>query len=292
MKTSHRFLTKEVKEYAMNKGVDLIGIAPVDRFDHAPMMLHPQSLLPEAQSVIVMAMHYINTAVDQWGKAPSDSMMSYQNVNILISSELASLSLKLAYFLEKKGHLALPIAQSLFWRYKPYKGLEAFVAEFSHRHAAVAAGLGEFGWNGLLLTPEYGPRQRLVSVITSANLEPDPLYDGPCLCDKCMKCVELCPMNAISDNNPVNVTIGEKTFEYAKIDKLRCAWLETVGLAREAGTNLLGFDTDIRPPKTITIEDFSAAVEKRDPLLKLYSDTQRPPWCSRCLRFCLPPHLR
>jgi epoxyqueuosine reductase QueG len=290
MKTSCQLLTREIKEYLRNKGADLVGVASVDRFDRGPVMLHPQSLLPEARSVIVVAMHYVNTAVDQWGKAPSDSIMAYQNLNILVASELASISLRLAYFLEKKGHLALPIAQSLFWRYRSYKGLGPFVAEFSHRHAAVAAGLGEFGWSGLVLTPEYGPRQRLVSVITNADLDPDPLCERPSLCDECMKCVELCPVSAFSTTKSVQVTIGEKTFRYARLDKLRCAWLETVGLAREAGTHLLGFDTDIRPPKDITIDNFAAAVEKRDPLLKLYSDSQRPPWCSKCLRVCLSAH--
>jgi len=39
----------------------------------------------------------------------------------------------------------------------------------------VRAGLGEFGRNNLALTPEYGPRIRFNSVITSAKLEPDPI---------------------------------------------------------------------------------------------------------------------
>ena len=46
---------------------------------------------------------------------------------------------------------------------------------FSNRHAAVRAGLGEFGLNNVVVTPEYGPRVRFNSVITQAELEPSPL---------------------------------------------------------------------------------------------------------------------
>jgi hypothetical protein len=56
----------------------------------------------------------------------------------------------------------------------------------------VAAGLGEFGLNNLLLTPQYGPRVRLESMITTAELAPDPLCEGPiCLgVDACGVCLE------------------------------------------------------------------------------------------------------
>ena len=37
---------------------------------------------------------------------------------------------------------------------------------FSHRHAATRAGLGEFGYNNIVLTPQFGPRQRFNSIIT------------------------------------------------------------------------------------------------------------------------------
>ena len=55
---------------------------------------------------------------------------------------------------------------------------------FSHRHAATRAGLGEFDYNNVVLTPQYGPRQRFNSIITEAELVPDPLIDSPiCLRD-------------------------------------------------------------------------------------------------------------
>lgn len=45
------------------------------------------------------------------------------------------------------------------------------MALFSNRHAAVAAGLGEIGWNGFCLTPDNGPRQRFVHYPGCRSLE-------------------------------------------------------------------------------------------------------------------------
>jgi hypothetical protein len=64
---------------------------------------------------------------------------------------------------------------------------------FHFRIAAFCCGLGEIGWSKLFLTPEFGPRQRFAFMLTDAPLEPDPLYDGPPLCDRCMACVARVP---------------------------------------------------------------------------------------------------
>ncbi|MFN2229693.1 MAG: hypothetical protein ACK2VA_07985 [Anaerolineae bacterium] len=70
---------------------------------------------------------------------------------------------------------------------------------FSHRHAATRAGLGEFGYNNIVVTPQFGPRQRFNSIITEAKLEPSPLLEKPvCLRDACMLCQKACYMGAIT----------------------------------------------------------------------------------------------
>ncbi len=68
----------------------------------------------------------------------------------------------------------------------------------SHRHAATRAGLGEFGYNNLVLTRKFGARQRFNTVVTDAELVPDPLITAPiCLRDKCMLCMKARHMDAI-----------------------------------------------------------------------------------------------
>ncbi|MEJ2202679.1 MAG: 4Fe-4S dicluster domain-containing protein [Gemmatimonadota bacterium] len=62
------------------------------------------------------------------------------------------------------------------------------------------AGLGEIGRMGLLLTPRLGPRVRIAVVTTDLPLVPDPRRPDPTVidfCDRCRKCAEACPGDAI-----------------------------------------------------------------------------------------------
>ena len=69
----------------------------------------------------------------------------------------------------------------------------------SHRHAATRCGLGEFGYNNLVLTKQFGARQRFNTLVTDAPLVPDPLISEPiCLRDKCGLCLKACYMGAIT----------------------------------------------------------------------------------------------
>ena len=70
---------------------------------------------------------------------------------------------------------------------------------------AIDAGLGELGRNGLLITPQYGPRVRLCKIFTDLPLKPDkPIEFGVKeFCKKCKLCAEHCETDAISmDDEP------------------------------------------------------------------------------------------
>ena len=56
------------------------------------------------------------------------------------------------------------------------------------RHAATRAGLGEFGYKNALLTPQFGPRQRINSVLTDAELAPDPCWASRYACATSAAC--------------------------------------------------------------------------------------------------------
>lgn len=67
--------------------------------------------------------------------------------------------------------------------------------------AAKAAGLGDIGRHGLLVTPEYGSRIRLGAVTTDMPLlksEPS-LLNIKDFCEICGRCGKLCPSKAISE---------------------------------------------------------------------------------------------
>ena len=57
------------------------------------------------------------------------------------------------------------------------------------------AGIGWQGKSLLVVSPEYGPRIRLATVLTDMSLAPD----GPikCRCGACTECTEACPVGAI-----------------------------------------------------------------------------------------------
>ncbi|MFX1286640.1 MAG: reductive dehalogenase [Promethearchaeota archaeon] len=65
---------------------------------------------------------------------------------------------------------------------------------------AVKAGLGQFGRNGLLITPKYGQRVRICKVLTDLPLIPDkPIDFGVTqFCRVCKKCAKACPSQSIS----------------------------------------------------------------------------------------------
>lgn len=45
-------LTEEVKQLILSNDIDLVGVAPVERFVNAPQGHKPEDLLPGARSVI------------------------------------------------------------------------------------------------------------------------------------------------------------------------------------------------------------------------------------------------
>ncbi len=199
-------LSKMVKEVAKKAGAHLVGIAPVERFTKAPQGHKPNDLLKQAKSVIAMActMPY-GTALT----APSASYMTYGYA--ILNQKLHEMAFAVAWFLEEEGHLSLPLQTTgdiAFMKIvKEWPEPEIFrMGVFSHRHAAVEAGLGEIGMNCALVTPQYGSRLRLVSVLTAAKLAPDSkLTKKVCDAEKCgYRCVKACPFGALPGDGTIN----------------------------------------------------------------------------------------
>jgi hypothetical protein len=126
--------------------------------------------------------------------------------------------------IEQHGYNAVPIhnpfhsASGLPVR----EGATAPDGLISLRVAGVVAGLGELGCSKLLLTPQFGPRQRVFAVLTDAVLEPDPLFDGR-ICDECRSCVRGCTAGAWSEERDVHLEIEGRVFSHATFYPDRCA---------------------------------------------------------------------
>jgi epoxyqueuosine reductase len=218
--------SEEIKTLAIGMGVDLVGIAPVDRFQFAPVKFQPQYYMKDAAFVVVLASRIlegvcdVHGAYDQEGKTIGPyAWYGYPVINW----SLSWITIQVGKKLEDKGFKALPFPPTGF----NYRNTDFQIPDFMHKHAAVAAGLGEFGLNRLLLTPQFGAHQRIVSIITNASLDPDPMYVGNKLCNRkeCRdSCVSVCPMKAFNKEELTRVRIGDRIYEYMALDATLCRW--------------------------------------------------------------------
>ncbi len=191
-------LTRCVKDYAREEvGFDLVGIAAADdpQFDIAPEGHKPAEWLPGAKSVVVGGIKVLREILHT---TPSPVYAKhYDQLNLWLTQAAYQLS----RFLQEKGFQAMYSPESDPYEYfgaQRERGETRYSPSFCHIHAAVAAGLGTRGKVGVVLTPEYGPRQRWISVITTAPLVPDPrLAKEQCIeflkpgsCGD--KCIEVC----------------------------------------------------------------------------------------------------
>ena len=63
--------------------------------------------------------------------------------------------------------------------------------------AAVRAGVGEIGYCRVLLTPQFGPRQRVQAILTDAEIAPSPMLAEP-ICPRDGQCKGFCPLGALA----------------------------------------------------------------------------------------------
>jgi epoxyqueuosine reductase QueG len=68
--------------------------------------------------------------------------------------------------------------------------------------------------NNMLLTPEYGPRVRFTSIITTADLPASEMMKEG-LCIRCGRCVRSCPANAlVEEDYPAGLTRKDRGTNY------------------------------------------------------------------------------
>lgn len=205
----------ELKAFAKEAGADLVGIASIDRFEGAPPENHPGAIMPNAKSVVVLGCRIGKGLLLAIGRNwwPYNAY-GYGGLGILMRPVIYSVM----KYIEDQGHTVIPI--------DPMSAVLMMAPQYSvlnHRYAAVAAGLGEIGYSKLFLSPKFGPRQRLASLITTASLRPDPLFEGE-ICDRCMRCVEKCPAGAISKDDRISFSIAGKKVEFGKLDTAKCTF--------------------------------------------------------------------
>jgi len=83
---------------------------------------------------------------------------------------------------------------------------------------AIKAGLGEYGRNQMVITPEYGPRVRFSKIFTDMPMVTDrPRTRGVReFCDMCSKCADACPPKALPYGPPVEQPQNRSTIKGVK----------------------------------------------------------------------------
>ena len=250
--------SEKIKEMAKEAGADIVGIASMDRFEGLPKEMDPRQIFPEAKSMIVLGFRILRgcfRGIEEGTWFTAFSLMGYSGIRWVFQPICLW---KFTKIIENEGYEAVPIVDNFPWtnidNLNPdfigqdfinvnrtmYGESEKYKGKWSKpvsvekpapdifipmKICAYLAGLGEIGYSGMFLTPEFGPRQRLAAIITDAPLEPDPLVEPGTICDRCMECVKACSVGAIphiKENKVVRVKIAGKEIEWADIDIKKC----------------------------------------------------------------------
>ncbi|MEK6795974.1 MAG: hypothetical protein AABZ39_14425 [Spirochaetota bacterium] len=248
-------ITKKIKETAKSYGADIVGIASMDRFEGAPPQMDPRYIMPEAKSCIAMGFRVFRGSlrgIEEGTFFSNYSAMGYGGITYLY---MPMTVINVCKVIEDMGYEALPMGHQSDWRAIDNEG--ELKKKFSRpvapgkpapdimvhlRLAAFAAGLGEIGFSKMLLTPEFGPALRVGLIFTELELEPDPIYNGPKLCNKCMACVKQCPGSCFSTTKTVKVTVAGHELEWSDLDMKGCDYSFRGGAKSEPGRKGFYYD--------------------------------------------------
>ena len=234
--------TEKLKSYILDRcGLDAVGIAPASALADEPEGKRPEDILPGAKSIIVFIRAIPDGAFQAAFRAKedgnADAFSSYAAYarELTPNMNLFFMQHRVAQFIERSyGFTATAIPSGPMQNVtSTNKALPAFVGAkrvnyvLSSERAAMAAGLGEIGWNNAFLTKDFGPRQAIGIVLTTMELDYDKPYSGEKLCNprECGICAKLCPIGAIADAEGESQEMGVcgRNCAVAKVNTNACA---------------------------------------------------------------------
>ena len=295
-------VTEEIKNRLLTKqDMDLVGVAAASALDGEAAGHRPADLLPGAKSVLVFGRAFADGAVQAQFRALEEGRRSDQSAYAAYCNDLAPNILlvnegfELCCWLEERfGAKALLCPFNVTQSMIPDKYPGMFFADpygqgmpLNIWKAAMAAGLGEFGWSNRFLTPSFGPRQMLCAVVTTLELVPDAPYSGEPLCRplRCGVCAKVCPTKAIpapESGKRKTVAVEGKQQEVSDIHPGACA-VASLGLRREFSGRVPCPDLvmDDAPTDEQLVEAF-----RKKPINGLSVEHYPRYFCERCLVYC------
>ena len=169
-------LKREIRSFAASQGY-ISGFTLVDR----RFISEARDEKMPHDTALVLGMEMDKALLDQVPR-PRDKLFDFE---IYVKSGIRIF--KVASFIRSKGYRCYVRVPFDAWvKYPPH---------------AINAGLGELGAQGVVITPEYGPRQRWGMIGIDAEIEVDRPVDlgMAAYCDACGICIKACPGRAISE---------------------------------------------------------------------------------------------
>ncbi len=163
----------------------------------APAHLEPEDLLPGAQTVISYFIPFSEEVISsningrfcspEWAAAYIETNELIEALNQELKKELGKLAAEVAL---------IPATHNF--------DEETLLSDWSHRHVAYIAGLGNLGLNNMMIT-DKGCCGRVGSLVTTLELPPSDKKDRPfCLSkagEKCEECLSRCPVKAFNNGH-------------------------------------------------------------------------------------------
>jgi epoxyqueuosine reductase len=165
-------------------GASIVRVADISRL--AGIDTNPEDLLKNYPRAVSIAIRLSDSVMDEIDMQPTPLYSShYSRVNALLDD----IAIRATNLLQLNGFQAVPIPASQIL------DSEKWSSYISHKAVAIAAGIGWQGKSLLVVNPDFGPRIRLATILTNADLKPDsPIKNR---CGKCNQCKEHCPAGAI-----------------------------------------------------------------------------------------------
>ena len=201
-----------LKTLAQNLGADIVGFCqlptPVQGFSYA----------------VSLGVKLTDAVLKTIDTAPSFVYFQhYRTANTLLDT----IAFRVARELEKAGFSALPVAASQsLGKNNPYHGV------IPHKTVASLSGLGFVGKSGLFLSPEFGSKVRLATILTDMPLQSElPVIENGC--GDCERCKKACPAGAIYGETPK--MDGTRNFDAEKCSRYMKDHFQDIGRGSVCG---------------------------------------------------------
>lgn len=206
---------ERVKQIIGNEDEFIIGFA------------HLAGLLPKVYGNhhygIVIGKKLDDRIIDSIESGPT---LEYQQYYYQVNRDLSALSHKIAKELETMNISCIVIEPTVNDDELDNEYYKTLRVDFSHKMAATRAGLGWIGKTALFISKKFGPRLRLVTILTDYPVECPNSPINESQCGQCQVCVEKCPAQAVN-GKLWNINIDRDEFYNAfkcREKSLELAW--------------------------------------------------------------------